>query len=54
MKTSKRGPKTRDQNRALLLSPDARLRGGTLLLLLLLHRRALLLLLLRLVFTRLL
>jgi hypothetical protein len=37
------------------LSPDARLRGGTLLLLLLHHRRALLLLLLlRLVFTRLL
>lgn len=57
MKTSKRGPKTRDQNRALLLSLslDARLRGGTLLLLLLHHRPALLLLLLlRLVFTRLL
>lgn len=55
MKTWKRGPKTRDQNRALLLSPNARLRGGTPLLLLH-HRRALLswLLLLRLVFTRLL
>ncbi len=53
---------TRSQNEgpkqspsSLSLSPDARLRGGTLLLLLLHHRRALLLLLLlRLVFTRLL